>query len=174
MHTLDRLEPLVVAAGLPVRAGQRLGEDALLDGRVELAADRGALPGLGLAPLLQLGQEMPARALQGRVAEGIVEVAHAVSLRRRGGVAVLDEGVVEGLVPGLDEAGAELVRRHPVDGLRILVVEVAVVGVGMLLAPEALQARRDVADARDAVVLLAEGSHEAQHHLLDTRLIVIG
>ena len=151
-----------------------MGEDALLDGRVDLGADRGALPGLGLALLFQLGQEVPARALQGRVAEGVIEVAHAVNLRRRSGVAVPDEGVVEGLVPGCHEARSEGVRRHPVDGLRILVVDVAVVWVGMLLAPEAVQARRDVADARVAVLLLAEGSHEAQHHLLDTRLIVIG
>ena len=111
---LNRLEGLVIASLVLTRAVQRLGESAFLEGGVEFAADRGVLPGIPLALLLQLGNEVPVGALQGRVAEGIIVVAHAVSLRGLGGVAVLDEGLVEGIVPGLDEAGAELVRRHPV------------------------------------------------------------
>lgn len=64
-------------------------------GTCQLAADGGVLPGIPLALLLQLGDEVPAGPLQGRVAEGIIVVAHAVSLRGSGGVAVLDEGVVK-------------------------------------------------------------------------------
>ena len=73
-----------------------------------------------LALLLQLGDEVPAHSFEGRVAEGIIVVAHAVGLRGLGGVAVLDEGLVEGVIPGLDELGAELVRRHPVDSCGVL------------------------------------------------------
>ena len=171
---LDRLEGLVIAPSLHARAAQRLRESTFLEGRVELSADGGVVPGIPLTLVLEFGDEVPAHSFQGRVAEGVIEVPHAVSLRGCRRIAVLDEGVVEGLVPGLDEAGAELVRRHPVDGLRVLVVGVAVVGVGVLLAPEAVQARRDVADARVAVVLVSEGRDEVQEHLLNLRVVVVG
>ena len=174
VRLLDRLEGLVIASFIPALAVQWLGESAFLEGGVELAADGGVLPGIPLALLLQLGDEVPAGPLQGRVAEGIIVVAHAVSLRGLGGVAVLDEGLVEGIVPGLDELGAELVRRHPVDSRRVLLVDVAVIGVGVLLAPEAVEARGDVADARVPVVLVTEGVHEVQEHLLHVRVVVVG
>ena len=132
------------------------------------------LPSVTLALLLQLGDEVPVGPLQGRVAEGIIVVTHAVSLRGLGGVSVLDEGLVEGVVPGLDELGAELVRRHPVDSRRVLIVDVAVVGVGVLLAPEAVQACGDVADARIPVVLITEGRDEMQEHFLHVRVVVVG
>ena len=80
------------------RAGrlQRVAHGCARDfGTRQLAADGGVLPGIPLALLLQLGDEVPAGPLQGRVAEGIIVVAHAVSLRGSGGVAVLDEGVVK-------------------------------------------------------------------------------
>ena len=171
---LNRLEGLVIAPRVPARAAQRLREGAFLEGRVELAANGGVVPGIPLALLLEFGDEMPAGALQGRVAEGIIEIPHAVSLRRSGGVAVLDEGVVEGLVPSLDELGAELFRWHPVDGRRVLVVDVAAVRVGVFLAPEAVQPRGDVADAWIPVVLIAEGRDEVQEHLLNLRVVVVG
>ena len=70
--------------------------------------------------------------------------------------------------------GTELVRRHPVDGLRVLVVDVAAVRVGVLVPPEAVQARGDEADARIPVVPIAQGRDEAQELLLDLRVVVVG
>ena len=132
------------------------------------------LPGVLLALFLELGEEVPAGSLQGRVAEGIIVVAHAVRLRGLGGVAVLDERVVEGVVPGLDELGAELVGGHPVDAVRVVRADSAVVRIGVFLAPEAVQARSDVADARVPVVAFAEGCDEVQEHLLHVRVVVVG
>ena len=132
------------------------------------------LPRVTLALLLQLGDEVPAGPLQGRVAEGIIVVAHSVSLRGLDGVSVLDEGLVEGVIPGLNELGAELLRWHPVDARRVLGADRAVVGVGVLLTPEAVQAGGDEANARVPVVPVAEGSDEAQELLLDLRVVVVG
>ena len=174
MRALNRLESLVVAFRVHVRAVDRLGENACLNGRVELAADRSVLPGVRFALLLQLGNEVPADPLKGRVAEGIIVVAHAVSLRGLGGVSVLDEGLVEGIIPGFDQLGAERVGGHPVDARRVLGANRAIVGVGVLLAPETVQAGGDVADARVPVVPVAQGRDEVQEHLLDVRVVVVG
>ena len=174
VRALNRLEGLVVAFRVHVRAVDGLGEEAHLGGRVELAADRSVLPGVRFALLLQLGDEVPADPLEGRVSEGIIVVAHAVRLRGLGGVAVLDESLIEGVVPGLDQLGAERVGGHPVDARRVLGADRAVVGVGVLLAPETVQAGGDVADARIPVVPVAQGRDEVQEHLLDVRVIVVG
>ena len=72
-------------------------------GARQLAADGGVLPGIPLALLLQLGDEVPAGPLQGRLAEGIIVVAHAVSLRDSGGVAARVRACVDQVLghPGL-------------------------------------------------------------------------
>ena len=105
MSLLDRLEGLVIVPFVHALAVQRLRESAFLEGRVELATDGGVLPGIPLALLLQLGDEVPAGPLQGRVAEGIIVVAHAVSLRGSGGVAARVRACVDQVLghPGLSD-----------------------------------------------------------------------
>ena len=55
-----------------------------------------------------------------------------------------------------------------------MVVDVAAVRVGVLVPPEAVQARGDEADARIPVVPIAQGRDEAQELLLDLRVVVVG
>ena len=178
MRGLDRAHHVKVAAlgalCLGSRAVEGLGEDARLQRRVDLAADGGTLPGIRFVLVLHVGHEVPVDVIQRGIREGVVVVAHVVFLRRRRGESVLHEGLVEGLVPRRDELGPELVRGHPVLALGVIGALLAVHRPGVVLSPEADEARGDVADAGVSVVLLTEGVHEVQEHLLDRRIVVVG
>ena len=175
---LDRAHHVEVAAlgalGLGSRAVEGLGEDARLQRRVDLAADRGALPRVRLVLVLHVGHEVPVDVIQRGIREGVVVVTHVVFLRRRCGESVLHEGRIESLVPRRDELGPELVRRHPVLALGVIGALLAVHRPRVVLSPESDEACGDVADAGVAVVLLAQGVHEVQEHLLDRRVVVVG
>ena len=177
MRGLDRAHHVEVATlgalCLGSRAVEGLGEDAGLQRRVDLAADGGALPGVRFVLVLHVGHEVPVDVIQRGIREGVVVVAHVVFLRRRRGESVLHEGLVEGLVPRRYELGPELVRGHPVLTLGVIGALLAVHRPGVVLSPEADEARGDVTDAGVAVVLLAQGVHEVQEHLLDRRVVVV-
>jgi len=132
------------------------------------------LPRVLLVLGLHVGHEVPVHVVQGRVGEGVVVVAHAVRLRGRGGLAVLDGGRVEGVVPGGDEAVLEVLGGHPVLSLGVVGAGLAVHRPRVVLAPEPDEPRCDEADAGVAVVLLPEGAHEVEDHVLDAGVVVVG